>query len=586
MFRIPLPLTFKPKFFTTLQTYTTDLFLKDLQAGIIVGIVALPLAIAFAIASGVSPEKGLITAVIAGFLISFLGGSRVQIGGPTGAFVVIVSGVVGTYGLNGLLISTFMAGVILIIMGLTRMGTYIKFIPYPIVTGFTSGIAVIIFSTQVKDFFGLSIESVPSEFIPKWISYATHLGSVNWYAPGLALFTILTILYWPRLTQKIPGSLVAVILTTLVVQVFNLPVETIESKFGAIPSSLPAPMVPQLDWQTVRNLIPPATAIALLAAIESLLSALVADGMTGSRHRSNMELIAQGVANIASPIFGGIPATGAIARTATNVKNGGRTPVAGMIHAIVLLLIMLLAGQWAGLIPMATLAGILMVVAWNMSEMHAFRSIMKGPKTDKVVLLTAFLLTVIFDLVLAIEIGMVLAAFLFMKKMADISHVSLKKQDFAEDTGETDANTIMQRSIPGSVAVFEINGPLFFGTVHKFRESISLNSDYKVLIIRMRNVPYMDTGGLRTLEDIHEQCRKSHVHLLISDIHTQPLFISESAGFLEKIGIDNVLGNLDEAINHARGILGLPPVEPPVPFEPTVERERHPPRAMTGKDPV
>jgi SulP family sulfate permease len=402
---------FRPKLFETLKNYSRLQFSKDLLAGLIVGIVALPLAIAFAIASGVSPEKGLYTAVIAGFIISAMGGSRVQIGGPTGAFIVIVYGIVQAHGINGLIIATFMAGIMLVIMGFARLGSVIKFIPHPLIVGFTSGIALIIFSSQIKDFFGLDMGTVPADFLDKWKGYIHSFRSISYEAMLIAALTVAIVFLWPKITHKIPGSLIAILITTTAVHVLHLPVETIGSRFGNIPSSLPTPAIPKLDFSTIKNLIQPAFTIALLGGIESLLSAVVADGMIGGNHKSNMELVAQGTANIFSSIFGGIPATGAIARTATNVKNGGRTPVAGIVHAITLLLIMLFVGKWAALIPMATLAGILVVVAYNMSEWESFVSIIKGPRSDAAVLLTTFLLTVLVDLTVAIEIGMILAVF-------------------------------------------------------------------------------------------------------------------------------------------------------------------------------
>ena len=402
---------FKPKIIDTLKNYSRAQFYKDAVAGVIVGVVALPLAIAFAIASGVSPEKGLFTAIVAGFIISALGGSRVQIGGPTGAFIVVVYGIVQQFGVNGLIIATFIAGVLLIIMGIAKLGNVIKFIPYPLIVGFTTGIAVIIFSSQVKDFLGLKMGGVPADFISKWIAYGYHVSSANFYALAIGVFTLLAILLWPKVTHKVPGSIIAIIVTTFAVRFFNLPVETIGSRFGAIPSSLPHPVIPGVSLATFQQLIRPAFTIALLGSIESLLSAVVSDGMMGGNHRSNTELIAQGIANIFSSVFGGIPATGAIARTATNIKNGGRTPVAGIIHALTLLVIMLFVGKWAALIPMATLAGVLLVVAWHMSEAENFISVLKGSKSDAIVLLTTFLLTVFIDLTVAIEIGMILAAF-------------------------------------------------------------------------------------------------------------------------------------------------------------------------------
>lgn len=403
---------FKPKIFDTLPNYNLQQFYKDLIAGVIVGIVALPLAIAFAIASGVSPEKGLFTAIIAGFIISAFGGSRVQIGGPTGAFIVVVYGIVQQYGVDGLIIATLLAGIMLMLMGFARFGSVIKFIPHPLIVGFTTGIAVIIFSSQVKDFFGLSMGTVPADFIEKWQVYFQHFSSINWYAVAIGLGSVLIILFSPKLTRVVPGSLIAIILATIAVQAFHLPVETVGSRFGSIPSSLPVPSIPHLDWHIIKNMIQPAFTIAILGGIESLLSAVVADGMIGGNHKSNVELVAQGGANIASALFGGIPATGAIARTATNVKNGGRTPVAGIVHAITLLIIMLAVGKWATLIPMSCLAGVLVLVAYNMSEYETFLSIAKGSRSDAAVLITTFLLTVLFDLTLAIEVGMVLAVFL------------------------------------------------------------------------------------------------------------------------------------------------------------------------------
>src|SRR5450432_974893 len=434
---------FRPKLFDTLKNYSSQQFGKDLMAGFIVGIVALPLAIAFAIASGVSPEKGLFTAIIGGFIISAMGGSKVQIGGPTGAFIVIVYGIVQQYGVNGLIIATFIAGVMLIIMGFARLGAVIKFIPHPLIIGFTSGIALIIFSSEIKDFFGLKMGAVPSDFLEKWKSYIVNFHSVNVYTVLTATAAVAIILLWPKVTHKIPGSLIAILLTTAVVQLFHLPVESIGSRFGAIPSSLPVPVIPHLDYAIIKNLVRPAFTIALLGGIESLLSAVVADGMIGGNHRSNVELIAQGTANMFSAIFGGIPATGAIARTATNVRNGGRTPVAGIVHAITLLLILLFFGKWASLIPMATLAGILVVVAYNMSEWRHFRFITKGPRSDMAIMLTTFLLTVFIDLTVAIEIGMILAAFLFIRDMIKSSDVSNFTNEF-DASGDGDDNELLE----------------------------------------------------------------------------------------------------------------------------------------------
>jgi len=516
---------FKPKILDTLKNYNKQQFLKDLIAGIIVGIVALPLAIAFAIASGVSPEKGLFTAIVAGFVISAFGGSKVQIGGPTGAFIVIVYGIVQQYGVNGLIIATFIAGIMLMIMGFARFGSVIKFIPHPLIVGFTTGIAVIIFSSQMKDFFGLGMGTVPADFIQKWQAYFHHLSTFNWYAVAIGAGTILIISFFLKITHIIPGSLIAILLATMAVQLFHLPVETIGSRFGNIPSSLPYPSVPHLDLGIIKNLIRPAFTIAILGGIESLLSAVVSDGMIGGNHRSNMELVAQGGANIASAIFGGIPATGAIARTATNVKNGGRTPVAGIVHALTLLVIMLLVGKWATLIPMSCLAGILIVVAYNMSEYTTFIHIIKGSRSDAAVLLTTFLLTILFDLTLAIEIGMVLAVFLFMRKMIKISNVSSFLNE-NENGNDKDENSITKFNIPRDVEVFELSGPMFFGAAYKFKDAIKLiEKKPKVLIVRMHHVPIIDATGLHTISDVLRMCRHDKIQLIISEI--QPIVLQE-----------------------------------------------------------
>ncbi len=546
----------KPKLLTTLKGYTRQQFFSDLTAGVIVGIVALPLAIAFAIASGVSPEKGLITAVIAGFIISALGGSRVQIGGPTGAFVVIVYSIVQNYGLNGLIISTVMAGVILVIMGVIKFGSVIKFIPHPVVVGFTSGIAVIIFSSQIRDLFGLSMEEVPADFIEKCIAYAHHFGTINYYALGIAAIALFIMLFWSKVSRKIPGSLVALIITTAIVYFFHWPVETIGSRFNSIPSSLPTPEGFSIDFATIKNLIQPATTIALLAAIESLLSAVVADGMIGGKHRSNMELVAQGVANIVTPLFGGIPATGAIARTATNIKNGGRTPVAGIVHAIVLLLIMLFFGRLAELIPLATLAAVLVIVAYNMSEWRTFRSLLKSPRSDVAVLLTTFGLTVIIDLTVAIEIGMVLAVFLFMRRMAMVTNVGIVTRELNDEDEVIDNMAIDKKAVPDGVEVYEINGPFFFGAVEKFKEAVvHIENPPKIMIIRMRNVPAIDSTGLHVLEDILHSSRKKGTEVVFSGVHAQPLIAFENSGLLKEIGEKNIHSNIDEALKRAKEIL-------------------------------
>lgn len=544
---------FTPKLFDTLKTYTKKQFTHDLFAGIIVGIVALPLAIAFAIASGVTPEKGLITAVVAGFIISAFGGSRVQIGGPTGAFIVIVYGIVQTYGISGLIVSTFIAGIMLILMGVARLGTVIKFIPHPLIIGFTSGIALVIFSSQVKDFLGLKIDTVPADFLQKWNVYFHNLNSVNLYAIGIALATIAIILLWPKINQKIPGSLIAILITTAAVQFFHLPVETIGSRFGNISSSFPAPDVPFVDFATLKHLIQPAFTIAILGAIESLLSAVVSDGMISGNHRSNMELIAQGGANIFSSIFGGIPATGAIARTATNVKNGGRTPVAGIVHALTLLLILLVAGKWASLIPIANLAGILVIVAYNMSEWKNFKSILKGPKGDVAVLLITFFLTVLIDLTIAIEVGIVLAAFLFMRNMIKSSDVSILSNeiddnDFNYDFAEG------KYAIPENVEVFEIKGPLFFGAAYKFKDAMKyLKRNPKILIIRMAHVPIIDATGIQTLKEIYKDSKKDHTKIILSELKSAQVFkeLKESR-LLFSIGKGNILPTFEKAIERAK----------------------------------
>jgi sulfate permease, SulP family len=548
---------FRPKIIDCLQQYNRQQFIKDLWAGIIVGIVALPLAIAFAIASGVSPEKGLITAVIAGFTISALGGSRVQIGGPTGAFIVIVYGIVQQYGVNGLIIATFMAGIILIIMGLVQLGTVFKFIPYPLVVGFTSGIDVIIFSSQLNDFFGWNIEKLPAGFIEKWKIYLQSAGTVNIYAVLLAAATTGIIFIWPKLTMKIPGSLVAIIVTTGAAHALQLPVSTIGSRFGTIESTLPALVVPALDLTTIQHLFAPAFAIALLGAIESLLSAVVADGMIGGNHRSNTELVAQGTANIFSSLFGGIPATGAIARTATNIKNGGRSPVAGIVHSLTLLLIILFVGKWASLVPMATLAGILMVVAYHMSEWESFLSVLRGPRGDMAVLVTTFLLTVLIDLVVAIEIGMVLAAFLFMRKMIRFSDARLLTGYADEPDGKTDTESLNRYSVPPGVEIFEITGPLFFGATYKFKDAIKLiEKPPEVLIIRMRRVPLIDATGLRALQEVYKESMHRGTKMLLAEVHSKQVIEElKNSRLLFAIGKANVTDSLEKALERCRTML-------------------------------
>jgi SulP family sulfate permease len=567
---------FVPKSITTLKSYSRSQFRSDLAAGVIVGVVALPLAIAFAIASGVTPDRGLYTAIIAGFLISALGGSRVQIGGPTGAFVVIVYGIVQKYGIDGLVVATIMAGVILVILGIAKLGSAIKFIPHPVVVGFTSGIAVIIFSSQVKDFLGLRMGDLPVEFIPKWRAIGSNLDSINARAFAVSLIALVIMVLWPRLSRRIPSPFVALIATTFAVRLFNIPVETIGTRFGAISASLPHPIVPHVSLAQVTALVAPAFTIALLAAVESLLSAVVADGMIGGRHRSNMELIAQGVANIVAPMFGGMPATGAIARTATNVKNGGRTPVAGMVHALTLLLITLFFGRWAALIPLATLAAILVVVSYHMSEWRTFRSELTAPKSDVAVLLTTFFLTVLVDLTVAIEVGMVLAAFLFMRRMAEVTNVSIVTRELADgdDDEEDDPNSVRRREVPRGVEVFEINGPFFFGAAEQFKDTLGqIAKKPRVLIIRMRDVPAIDSTGLHALHELARSCKHDGTLLLLADVHAQPMFALVRSDMLIELGEENLFGNLDDALDRARQYLELPAVPHPAGAFPTVARE-------------
>ena len=537
---------FRPKLFDILPRYGRKQLGHDLMAGLIVGIVALPLAIAFAIASGVSPEKGLITAIVAGFLISALGGSRVQIGGPTGAFIVIVYGIVQQHGVNGLIIATLIAGIILIAMGLAGLGSLIKFIPHPLIVGFTSGIALTIFSSQLKDLLGLEMGAMPADFIDKWTAVFRHLTSINWAALSISVSTVLIILFWPRVTHKLPGSLLAILITTVVAWQFDLPVETIGSRFGTISASWPSPQWPKLDWETIKVLFQPAFTIALLAGIESLLSAVVADGMTGGNHRSNTELIAQGVANIGSAVFGGIPATGAIARTATNIKNGGRTPIAGIIHAICLFIILLFAGKWAAYIPLATLAGILVLVAYHMSEWQNFLSVLKGPRSDAAVLVSTFLLTVLIDLTVAIEVGMVLAAFLFMRKMIQFSEVKKFTQDTEPDAKDEDDKI----QLPAGVEVFEIKGPLFFGAAYKFKDAMrQIEKNPKVLIVRMRSVPVIDATGIQVLKSVVADAKRNGILIILSELQSRQVMQAlEDSGLQSEVGKENITASLVEAV--------------------------------------
>jgi SulP family sulfate permease len=550
----------EPKLLTVLKEgYTRALFMQDLTAGVIVGVVALPLAIAFGVASGVTPEQGLATAIVAGFIISALGGSRVQIGGPTGAFVVLVAEIVHKFGYSGLQTATFMAGGLLLVMGLARLGGVIRFIPYPLTVGFTGGIALIIAVTQVRDLLGLQMATVPGPFLPKLAAYAAAPPTWNPWALGIGLGTAALVWAWPRVTRRVPGSLLAIVLATLAVQTFGLPVETIGSRFGSVPSSLPLPRLPDLSWGTVSQLFPSALAIALLAGIESLLSAVVADGMTGRRHRSDMEIVAQGAANLASPLFGGIPATGAIARTATNVGNGGRTPVAGMIHALTLLLMMLVFGRWAALIPMAALAGILLVVAGNMSEWRYFLKLLKSPKSDVFVMLNAFVLTVVVDLTVAIQVGVVLSALLFMKRMSDVTQAgylpSLNEEDENGDPG-----ALVHRDVPDGVAVFEVQGPFFFGAADKFKTAINrIDRAPQVLILRLRHVPAIDATALHALEDVCKRSAKSGTHVVLSGVQAAPLATLTRAGLVDAVGRENVTADIDGALDRARALLAGQP---------------------------
>jgi SulP family sulfate permease len=540
-----------PKLLTTLRGYPRTQFLADLNAGVVVGIVALPLAIAFAIASGLAPERGLHTAIIAGFLISLLGGSRVQIGGPTGAFVVVVYGVVSQYGVDGLLVATLMAGVILVAFGLARLGTVIKFIPYPVVVGFTSGIAMIIMSGQVKDLLGLDMGAVPASVLAQWASYPAHLSTAAPAALLVAAIALGIIIWWPRVSRRLPSPFVALVATTALVALGDLPVETIGDRFGSLATGLPLPTLPQVPLEMLPALVGPAFVIAALAAIESLLSAVVADGMIGGRHRSNMELVAQGIANIASPLFGGMPATGAIARTATNIKSGGRTPVAGMIHAGVLLLITLFAGRWASMIPMATLAAILLVVAYHMSEWRAVRNLLRAPRSDVLVLVTTFLLTVLVDLTVAIEVGLVLAAVLFMKRMSEVTNISAVTGDLADpDAPSTDVSgAAFTRTIPPGIEVYEINGPFFFGAAEAFRNALSqVGASPETLIIRMRHVPAIDATGLHALGTVVRQVHKDGTRVILAELHAQPLAAMTRSGLLTEIGEANLARSLDAAL--------------------------------------
>ncbi|MBN1540948.1 STAS domain-containing protein [candidate division KSB1 bacterium] len=542
---------FEPKLIAVLREGVSFAQLsKDLAAGVTVGLVAIPLAIAFAIASGVRPEQGLYTAIIAGFTISLLSGSRVQIGGPTGAFVILVHSIVTNYGMDGLAFATIVAGILLVAMGMARLGTIIRFIPYPVTVGFTTGIALIIATGQLFDGMGIYGSEIPSPFHLKWLFILRSLPSIDFRACAICLLTIAIMTYWPRVTKRLPGSLVALVLTTIAVELFSLPIDTIASRFGEIPNMLPRFHWPMMPTGRMAELFSAALSIALLGGIESLLSAVVADGMTGRRHRSNMELIAQGAANLISPLFGGIPATGAIARTATNIKNGGLTPFAGLFHALTVLMILLFAGRWAALIPMPALAGILLVVAWNMSELHLFFKIFKSTRSDSLVLLTTFLLTLFIDLTVAIQAGVVLASVLLMRRMASVTQMRFMSTMLNEEDPDNPGSRTLD--IPPGTEIFEINGTFFFGAAHKFRDALlQINRQPQILILRMRNVLALDATGLNALEALIDQSQKNGTTVLLSGVHAQPFIVMERSGFLQSIKLDNVLGTFQEALQRA-----------------------------------
>ena len=555
-------LDFKPRLFSTLKNYSKETFMSDLMAGIIVGIVALPLAIAFGIASGVSPEKGIITAIIAGFIISLLGGSKVQIGGPTGAFIVIIYGIIQQYGEAGLIVATLMAGILLILLGVFKLGAIIKFIPYPIIVGFTSGIAVTIFTTQIADIFGLNFggEKVPGDFIGKWMIYFRHFDTVNWWNAVVSILSIIIIAITPRFSKKIPGSLIAIIVVTIGVYVLKTyagidSIDTIGDRF-TIKSELPEAAIPTLNWEAIKDLFPVAITIAVLGAIESLLSATVADGVKGDKHDSNTELIAQGTANLITPLFGGIPATGAIARTMTNINNGGKTPVAGIIHAIVLLLILLFLMPLAQYIPMACLAGVLVIVSYNMSEWRTFKALLKNPKSDVTVLLITFFLTIIFDLTIAIEVGLVIACILFMRRVMETTEISVIKDEI-DPNDELDIAVCEEHLIiPAGVEVYEINGPYFFGIATKFEETMAQLGDRpKVRIIRMRKVPFIDSTGIHNLTSLCKMSQKEKITIVLSGVNEKVHKTLEKSGFYELLGKQNICPNINVALDRAKEII-------------------------------
>jgi len=562
-------LVFHPKLFSTLKDYNRRQLTTDVLAGIIVGIVALPLAIAFGIASGVTPEKGIITAIVAGLLVSVFGGSKVQIGGPTGAFIIIIYGIIQQYGFEGLTIATLMAGVFLILFGVLHLGTIIKYIPYPIVVGFTSGIALTIFTTQVKDLLGLTMAEVPSDFIEKWAAYVGCLHTIDWWSAGVGVGSVALIALWPMmargagLLRKLPGSLIAIIVMTIAALLLKqyagvTSIETIGDRF-AISAQLPGAQVPQLTWSVVKSLVSPAITIAILGAIESLLSATVADGVIGDRHSSNTELIAQGIANLASPIFGGIPATGAIARTMTNINNGGRTPVAGIVHAAVLLLIFLFLMPLAQYIPMACLAGVLVIVSYNMSGWRSFSSIMKNPKSDVIVLWVTFLLTVIFDLTIAIEVGLICACLLFMRRMAETTDVKVISEEINPEEEQSDfqLGNLEHLTIPEGVEVYEINGPYFFGAGNKFEEIMGAlhHQRPKVRVIRMRKVPFVDSTGIHNLTNLCLMSQGEGIQVVLSGVNPKVEAVLHKAGFDRMLGQENICSHINEALERARQLL-------------------------------
>ena len=552
---------FKPALLKSLRRYNKEMFMADLMAGIIVGIVALPLAIAFGIASGVSPEKGIITAIVAGFAISAFGGSKVQIGGPTGAFIVIIYGIIQQYGLEGLTIATILAGIFLILLGVFHLGTIIKYIPYPIVVGFTSGIALTIFTTQIKDLFGLEITDVPADFMAKWGVYFQHFHTIDWWSTGVGLLSVAIIALTPKFSKKIPGSLIAIVVMTIAAYLLKMyggitSIETIGDRF-TINSTLPDAEMPNMTWETIKKLISPAITIAVLGAIESLLSATVADGVTGDHHDSNQELVGQGIANIVTPMFGGIPATGAIARTMTNINNGGRTPIAGIIHAAMLLLIFLFLMPLAQYIPMACLAGVLVIVSYNMSEWRTFKQLLKNPKSDITVLLITFILTVIFDLTIAIEVGLVIACLLFMRRMAETTQVSVITDEI-DPNAESDVEIHEEHlTVPEGVEVYEINGPYFFGVANRFEEVMQQMGDRpKVRIIRMRKVPFIDSTGIHNLTNFCEICQREGIHIILSGVNEKVHKVLQKSKFYDIIGKDNICSNINEALEKAKMQIG------------------------------